>query len=60
MNKLIIEKVFNKWSGVLYDSQQELIETWVCLTEFEVLQEANILVGCGNFNVERVFEGDYE
>ena len=60
MNKLIIEKVFDKWSGVLYDSQQELIETWACPTEFEVLQEVNILVGCGNFNVERVFEEDYE
>lgn len=58
MNKLIIEKVFDKWSGVLYDAQQELIETWVCPTEFEVLQTASEIVGCNNFDVKRVFVGE--
>lgn len=57
MNKLIIEKVFDKVSGVLYDSRQELIKSFVCDTEFEVLQTASEIVGCNNFDVKRVFVG---
>lgn len=57
MNKLIIETVFDKFVGVLYDSSQEMITTYVEETELEVVQKAHIQVGCGNFNIERVFFG---
>lgn len=57
MNKLIIEKVFYNFVGVLYDSSQEIIDIYVEDTELEVVQKASIQVGCGHFNIERVFFG---
>ena len=54
-NELVLEKLNNgKFSGVMYNSEREMIKTIVKDFEWDVIQDCDETMGCCNYVTRRV------